>query len=36
MKQLMVQATALCALALPAHADLTVMSWGGAYERSQV
>ncbi|MBB1490647.1 MULTISPECIES: ABC transporter substrate-binding protein [unclassified Paracoccus (in: a-proteobacteria)] len=36
MKQLMVQATALCALALPAHADLTVMSWGGAYEKSQV
>ncbi len=36
MKQLMIPATALCALALPAHADLTVMSWGGAYERSQV
>ena len=32
----LLQATALCALAIPAHADITVMSWGGAYERSQV
>ncbi|MFB9224461.1 ABC transporter substrate-binding protein [Paracoccus cavernae] len=36
MKKLLLQASALCALTYPAHAELTVMSWGGAYERAQV
>ena len=36
MKYLLISSTAFCALALPAYAELTVMSWGGAYERSQV
>ena len=36
MRKLLLQATALCALTLPVHADVTVMSWGGAYEKSQV
>lgn len=36
MKKFLLQATALCALTIPAHADITVMSWGGAYEKSQI
>lgn len=35
MKTLLIQATALSALAFPAQADLTVMSWGGAYGFAQ-
>ncbi|MDO5703998.1 MAG: ABC transporter substrate-binding protein [Paracoccus sp. (in: a-proteobacteria)] len=36
MKKLLLQATAVYALMLPAHADVTLMSWGGAYEKSQI
>ncbi|MFV0383171.1 ABC transporter substrate-binding protein [Paracoccus sp. (in: a-proteobacteria)] len=36
MKRLLILGTAFSALAATAHADLTVMSWGGAYEKSQV
>lgn len=36
MRKLLLQATALCALTLPAQADITLMSWGGAYEKSQL
>ncbi|RID93685.1 ABC transporter substrate-binding protein [Gemmobacter lutimaris] len=36
MKKLLVLSTALTGMALPAVADVTVMSWGGAYGTSQV
>lgn len=36
MKSTLLRAALLGSLAVPAHADLTVMSWGGAYEKSQV
>ena len=36
MKKLLVLTTALTATAFAAKADLTVMSWGGAYTKSQV
>jgi putative spermidine/putrescine transport system substrate-binding protein len=36
MKKLLILTTALTALGFAAHADVTVMSWGGAYETSQV
>ncbi len=35
MKKLLVLSTALSSLAFAAHADLTVMSWGGAYGEAQ-
>jgi putative spermidine/putrescine transport system substrate-binding protein len=35
MKKLLVLSTALTGMALPAVADVTVMSWGGAYGTSQ-
>jgi putative spermidine/putrescine transport system substrate-binding protein len=36
MKKLLVLWTALTSFGLAAHADITVMSWGGSYETSQV
>lgn len=36
MKKLLILTTALAAAASAAHADITVISWGGAYEKSQV
>jgi len=36
MKKLLTLTTALCATAIAAQADVTVMSWGGAYTKSQV
>ncbi|MEF9602130.1 ABC transporter substrate-binding protein [Paracoccus sp. PXZ] len=36
MKKLLILTTALAAAASAAQADITVMSWGGAYEKSQV
>jgi putative spermidine/putrescine transport system substrate-binding protein len=36
MKKLLILTTALTAVGFSAHADVTVMSWGGAYETSQV
>jgi putative spermidine/putrescine transport system substrate-binding protein len=36
MKKLLVLSTALTAVAFAAQADVTVMSWGGAYTKSQV
>jgi putative spermidine/putrescine transport system substrate-binding protein len=36
MKKTLVLTTALCGLAFAAQADVTVMSWGGAYGESQV
>ncbi len=36
MKRLLIITTAITSLASAAHAELTVMSWGGAYETSQV
>ncbi len=36
MKKLLILTTALTAVGFAAHADVTVMSWGGAYETSQV
>ncbi len=36
MKKLLIMTTALAATAGAAQADITVMSWGGAYEKSQV
>ncbi|MDZ4311134.1 MAG: ABC transporter substrate-binding protein [Cypionkella sp.] len=35
MKKLLVLSTALSSMAFAAHADLTVMSWGGAYGEAQ-
>ncbi|WP_126975656.1 ABC transporter substrate-binding protein [Frigidibacter oleivorans] len=36
MKKLLILSTALTGLAATAQADITVLSWGGAYEKSQV
>ena len=36
MKKLMILTTALTSMGFAAHADITFMSWGGAYEVSQV
>lgn len=36
MKKILILSTALCGLAFAARADVTVMSWGGAYTVSQV
>ncbi len=36
MKKLLVLTTALTGVGFAAHADITVLSWGGAYETSQV
>ena len=36
MKKLLVLSTALTAVSFAAQADVTVMSWGGAYTKSQV
>jgi putative spermidine/putrescine transport system substrate-binding protein len=36
MKKLLILTTALTGMGFAAHADITVMSWGGAYETSQV
>jgi putative spermidine/putrescine transport system substrate-binding protein len=36
MKKLLILSTALTGLGFAAHADVTLMSWGGAYEKSQV
>ncbi|MCY1127559.1 ABC transporter substrate-binding protein [Frigidibacter sp. RF13] len=36
MKRILTLSTALTAVAFAAHADVTVMSWGGAYTQSQV
>ncbi len=36
MKKLLILSTALTSMAAVAHADITLMSWGGAYETSQV
>lgn len=36
MKTTLALTTVLCAVASTAHADITLMSWGGVYEKSQV
>ncbi len=36
MKKVLILSTALTAVGFAAHADITLMSWGGAYETSQV
>lgn len=36
MKKILILSTALTAVAFAAQADVTVLSWGGAYEKSQV
>ncbi len=36
MKRLLTSTAAFCTLAFAAHAELTVVSWGGSYEKSQV
>ncbi|MEI4473494.1 ABC transporter substrate-binding protein [Frigidibacter sp. MR17.24] len=36
MKKVLILSTALTAVAFAAQADVTVLSWGGAYEKSQV
>ncbi|EEW25495.1 ABC transporter substrate-binding protein [Rhodobacter ferrooxidans] len=36
MKKLLILSTALTGVGFAAHADITVMSWGGSYETSQV
>ena len=35
MKKILILSTALSSLAFAAHADITVMSWGGAYGEAQ-